>query len=137
VGSAAPTLLLCGDLALLHDASSWLLAPRAARPGLCALVIDNDGGGIFELLPAARSAPRELFERHLAAPHGTDLVAALSGFGLRCTPVHEAKEAAERVAETLGRGGVEFLVARTDRRANAALDAELQARVREALAGGC
>jgi 2-succinyl-5-enolpyruvyl-6-hydroxy-3-cyclohexene-1-carboxylate synthase len=135
-GSGGPTLLISGDLALLHDASAWLLAARAPQLNLCAVVLDNDGGGIFELLPVARSAPREAFERHLAAPHGLDLVAALRGFGLRCTPVSEPKQLVERVGSALGRGGIEFVVARTDRRANAQLDAELAEAVLHAVGEG-
>ena len=45
-----PTLLITGDLALLHDSNGWLLASAAQLP-LCVLLIDNAGGGIFEQLP--------------------------------------------------------------------------------------
>jgi 2-succinyl-5-enolpyruvyl-6-hydroxy-3-cyclohexene-1-carboxylate synthase len=117
--AGAPTLLLCGDLALLHDASGWAAAARAGVD-LCAVVIDNDGGGIFELLPAARSFPRDVFERHLAAPHGLDLVGALRGFGLRASRVSRAKELAEEVRAALQRPGVDVLVVPSDRRAHAA-----------------
>ena len=124
--AGAPTLLVCGDLALLHDASGWVGAARSSA-NLCAVVLDNGGGGIFELLPAARSFPREIFERHLAAPHGLDLVAALRGFGLRARAVERAKELVDEVRGALARPGVDVLVVPGERRANAALHAELMA----------
>ena len=48
-----PTLLVSGDLALLHDSNGWLWRPRlqAAGRSLLVVLIDNGGGGIFEQLP--------------------------------------------------------------------------------------
>ena len=45
---------LIGDLSLLHDASGLSIGPGEPRPDLCVIVVNNDGGGIFEgLEPAA------------------------------------------------------------------------------------
>jgi 2-succinyl-5-enolpyruvyl-6-hydroxy-3-cyclohexene-1-carboxylate synthase len=130
--SGAPTLLLSGDLALLHDASGWVGALRSGVD-LCAVVLDNGGGGIFELLPAASSLPREVFERHLAAPHGLDLVAALRGFGVRAQRVTRAKTLVEEVRAALARPGIDVLVVPGDRQANARLHAELMAAAAQAV----
>jgi len=138
LGSAAagaPTLLLCGDLALLHDVSGWAGALRSGID-LCAVVLDNGGGGIFELLPAARSLPREVFERHLATPHGLDLVAALSGFGIRAQRVTRAKALVEEVRAALARPGIDVLVVPGERQANARLHAELTAAAMAAVTSG-
>ena len=60
LGAAAalrrPTVLWCGDLALLHDVAG-LLAGRMHGRDL-AIVSNDDGGGIFEYLPAARLVSR-------------------------------------------------------------------------------
>jgi 2-succinyl-5-enolpyruvyl-6-hydroxy-3-cyclohexene-1-carboxylate synthase len=133
--AGAPTVLVCGDLALLHDASGWVGAAQSGID-LVAVVLDNDGGGIFELLPAARSIPREIFERHLAAPHGLDLLPALRGFGLRAQRVTRAKQLADELRAALARPGIDVLVVPGDRRANAALHAELMSSVASALGGG-
>jgi 2-succinyl-5-enolpyruvyl-6-hydroxy-3-cyclohexene-1-carboxylate synthase len=130
--SGRPTVLLAGDLAVLHDASGWVAAARCAA-NLSIVVIDNDGGGIFEWLPAATSVERGAFERHLAAPQGIDLCAALRGFGLRCSEVARAKDLTDALREATARPGVDCIVVRTDRRRNAERLRELQQCVSVAL----
>ena len=57
LGSAAPTALLIGDIALLHD-TNGLLGLRERAADLTIVVVDNDGGGIFSFLPQATAVPR-------------------------------------------------------------------------------
>ncbi len=47
--SQGPTLLVTGDLALLHDINGWLFSTQLTPP-LVVLLIDNGGGGIFQQL---------------------------------------------------------------------------------------
>jgi 2-succinyl-5-enolpyruvyl-6-hydroxy-3-cyclohexene-1-carboxylate synthase len=68
--SQVPMALLLGDVAALHDAGG--LAAAAAVPGpLAIVVVNNDGGRIFERLPLGRdecmAAARE---RLFVTPHG-------------------------------------------------------------------
>ena len=61
---AAPTAVLVGDVAFLHDAAG---ARRRRRRGvdLTVVVVDNDGGGIFSFLPqAGASRPLRAALRH-------------------------------------------------------------------------
>lgn len=90
-----PGLLLCGDLAFLHDLSAlaavplWRRAAAAGDPGaqtLCAhlahsaiVVLANDGGAIFDFLPVA-GVPGYRRWVHLA--HGLELQHAAAQFGL-------------------------------------------------------
>jgi len=70
--TGAPTAVLIGDVALLHDASSLTgLASRGVDVRI--VVIDNDGGGIFSFLPQATVLAGERFEQLFGTPHGTDL----------------------------------------------------------------
>jgi 2-succinyl-5-enolpyruvyl-6-hydroxy-3-cyclohexene-1-carboxylate synthase len=65
-----------GDLALLHDLNG-LLAAREEGVRVIFVVVQNDGGGIFHLLPIRRFDPP--FTRLFATPHGreVDRIAAL------------------------------------------------------------
>ena len=54
-----PMVLVTGDLALLHDSNGWLHA-RPSGPPLLVVLIDNNGGGIFQQLPIDASSPRDL-----------------------------------------------------------------------------
>ena len=65
-----PTVAIVGDLAALHDTNAWLLVPDVETLDLTLVVVDDDGGAIFDLLPPSRfPAQRRLF----ATPHGRDL----------------------------------------------------------------
>ena len=69
-GSGAPVLALVGDLAALHDANAWLLDAAVEGCDLTVVVLDDDGGTIFDLLPPGSfPAQRRLF----ATPHARDL----------------------------------------------------------------
>ena len=78
--NGAPVIAIVGDLALLHDTNAWLLDAAVERLDLTVVVLDDDGGTIFDLLPPGGfPAQRRLF----ATPHGRDLahLAALHGLG--------------------------------------------------------
>jgi len=66
-GLGQPTTLVIGDLAFLHDLSSLSLVSESPVP-LTVVVINNNGGRIFEQLPAFDF--REIVETYFVAPHG-------------------------------------------------------------------
>ena len=59
-----PVVLLIGDVALLHDLGGLLAARRLALE-LTIVVLNNDGGGIFDFLPGQRVGRRALRRAHL------------------------------------------------------------------------
>jgi len=118
----APAFALIGDLALLHDAAGLAIGPGEPRPDLCLVVVNNDGGGIFEALePAAFPGS---FDRVFCTPHGASLELLAAAFGVPYTLVERPGELAKAIPGT----GLRIIEARTDRAANA----WLRARMREA-----
>jgi len=126
-----PGYALLGDLSLLHDQNGLILGPREPRPDLCLVVVNNDGGGIFSLLPqAALTGP---FERVFGTPHGVDIGYLAAATGTPYTPLASIEDLPKAI-----RGqGLRIVEARTDRAQNAAVHAALrdaaQAAVRAAL----
>ncbi len=73
-----PVVLLIGDVALAHDIGGLLAASRLGLK-LTIVLLDNDGGGIFHFLPAAREG--DAFVEHIATPHGLDFAHAATLYG--------------------------------------------------------
>ena len=75
-----PVVLLIGDVALAHDVGGLLAASRLGLK-LVIVLIDNDGGGIFDFLPAA-AAGRRVRRAHRDARTGLDFSHAAALYGL-------------------------------------------------------
>jgi 2-succinyl-5-enolpyruvyl-6-hydroxy-3-cyclohexene-1-carboxylate synthase len=132
VGSAAPTALLIGDIAFLHD-SNGLLGAAGRGIDLVCVVVDNDGGGIFSFLPQARALPTQPFEALFGTPHGLDLVALAAAYGVDARALTRDDEMGAAVGESAAKGGVHVLVARTDRGANIAVHGRIDGAVAAAV----
>ncbi|MEM9220160.1 MAG: thiamine pyrophosphate-binding protein, partial [Cyanobacteria bacterium P01_F01_bin.150] len=60
-----PSVLLTGDLAFLHDTNGLLMQAKL-KGHLTIVLINNNGGGIFEMLPISQMEPP--FEEFFATP---------------------------------------------------------------------
>jgi len=78
-GLKRPTTLLLGDLAALHDLNSLSLV-RHSDVHVIVLIVNNHGGGVFDLLPIAKQT--QYFERYFATPHEYSFADAATTFGL-------------------------------------------------------
>lgn len=95
---AAPSFVLIGDLAFVHD-SNALVALDGRGVDLRIIVVDNDGGGIFSFLPQAALLEHERFEQLFGTPLGTDVLALASAHGIAtatATTVDELIDQIER-----------------------------------------
>ncbi|WP_084963429.1 2-succinyl-5-enolpyruvyl-6-hydroxy-3-cyclohexene-1-carboxylic-acid synthase [Thermoactinospora rubra] len=122
-----PAYALLGDLSFLHDHNGLILGPREPRPNLCLVVVNNDGGGIFSLLPQA--ALRDPFERVFGTPHGVDLAYLAAATGTPYTLLGDISE----LPKALRGEGVRIVEARTERESNALLHAQLREAAHAAL----
>jgi 2-succinyl-5-enolpyruvyl-6-hydroxy-3-cyclohexene-1-carboxylate synthase len=119
LGAAAaggPTIILSGDLSLLHDMTALGTAARFGLP-VTVVVVNNDGGGIFHFLPQA--AYPEHFERLLGTPHGTNFQAMAAAFGIEHHHVVDA-DTFQRLVATPATGP-RLIEIRTDRVKNVAI----------------
>ena len=131
---AGPALLLCGDLAFLHDVGGLLAAHRHGL-SLAIVVLDNDGGGIFSFLPQATALPGELFERFWGTPQAVDLAALTQLHGVGTRRARLAGQVADGLAWLGDQPGVAALVVQTDRAANVGVHEALNRAVAAALDG--
>jgi 2-succinyl-5-enolpyruvyl-6-hydroxy-3-cyclohexene-1-carboxylate synthase len=122
-----PSYALIGDLTLLHDQNGLILGPREPRPDLCLVVVNNDGGGIFSMLPQARlDGP---FERLFGTAHGVDLAHLAAATGTPYTLLEDLED----ISKAIKGDGLRIVEARTDRVRNAAVHAAMREAVHRAL----
>ena len=86
------TFAVLGDLAFLHDVSALA---HAGNPDLRLFVLDNNGGGIFSTLPQAGV---DGFEKIFGTPHGRDIQAIATSFGVKTSKISTSTELAKVVA---------------------------------------
>ena len=77
-GLKSPLWLVTGDLAFLHDGNG-LLGAADDNSGLFVVLVNNHGGGIFELLPVAQRCQK--FEKLYATPQNVDLSKLVAAHG--------------------------------------------------------
>lgn len=113
IASGAPTVLLIGDVALLHD-TNGLLGLAARGVDLSIVVTNNDGGSIFSFLPQATQVDAGDFEKIYGTPHGVSFAHLAAAHSLRYCDVSDiaSLDAAVRA------GGPGVVEARFDRSAN-------------------
>lgn len=116
-----PTVLLTGDLALLHDTNGFLLHKKF-HGSLTVVLINNRGGGIFEHLPVAKFDPP--FEEFFATPQEVDFARLCSAYQVGHQLI-ENWAALIAAIEKLPPRGVRVLEIRTDRKRDAATRKQL------------
>ncbi len=79
--SSRPTVLVLGDLSLLHDLGGLLAVSRFGLRNFHIVVLNNDGGGIFARLPIAQHEPP--YTALFRTPHGLTFAPAAEMYGLR------------------------------------------------------
>lgn len=134
-GTGAATVVLIGDVALLHDSNALLgLADRGVD--LTIVVVDNDGGGIFSFLPQGAALGAERFEQLFGTPHGVDLSVLAAAHGLMTVDPATANDVADAVRASIDAGGSRIMRIRTDRTDNVKVHDHLNRAVAQALDAG-
>jgi 2-succinyl-5-enolpyruvyl-6-hydroxy-3-cyclohexene-1-carboxylate synthase len=132
-GRTAPVVLLIGDVALAHDIGG-LIAARRLSLKLTIVLLDNDGGGIFDFLPVARAPiAREVYGEHVATPPGLDFAQAAELYGLTHERPRDLPELRESLERAIAQERSAIIEIRTERAANVALHERVWEAVASAL----
>ncbi|HJL02849.1 MAG TPA: 2-succinyl-5-enolpyruvyl-6-hydroxy-3-cyclohexene-1-carboxylic-acid synthase [Polyangiaceae bacterium LLY-WYZ-15_(1-7)] len=134
-GTGRPTALLLGDVSMLHDAGSLLLA-RGLEVPLAIVALNNDGGRIFEQLPVHGALEAAPFEAHFAMRHGLALAPIAAAYGLEARTLAGPDALGPALAAALEAPGATFLEVPVPPGSAAAATRGLRARFEAALAEG-
>ncbi|MEM6796035.1 MAG: thiamine pyrophosphate-dependent enzyme, partial [Acidobacteriota bacterium] len=130
VATGRPSLVLLGDVSLLHDVGSLATVPTGEGP-FVVVVIDNRGGRIFEQLPVARQVDARRLEHWITPPtRGRDFAHAAAFGDFEHRPANTAEALDRALEEAFSSGGRWLLEARVEPSRAAAERRELMTRWR-------
>ncbi|WP_436910591.1 2-succinyl-5-enolpyruvyl-6-hydroxy-3-cyclohexene-1-carboxylic-acid synthase [Halosimplex marinum] len=129
-GSATddPLVVVTGDLAYYHDTNGLLSVARCGVDATIVL-INNDGGGIFHILPIEEFDPP--FTEQFVTPHGLDFEHSADLYGLGFRRATDLDDFAAAYRESLDSDGTQVIEVRTDGEASHRRRERLHERVRE------
>lgn len=126
----APTVLLLGDLSLYHDMNGlWAVRRHGVRAVI--IVLDNDGGGIFNFLP--QSEHPDVFEELFGTPLGVRMEDVARLYGLEFCAVEAAADLPVTLRAALSRERPVMVCVRFERAASVAGHRACWAAVSESL----
>lgn len=109
------SVMLTGDLALLHDTNGFLLKNKFVGH-LTIILINNNGGGIFEMLPIAKFEPT--FEEFFATPQNINFSQLCATYGVEHQIIDSWEQLKQRL-NPLPSSGIRALELQTNRREDA------------------
>lgn len=109
------SVMLTGDLALLHDTNGFLLRNKFIGH-LTIILINNNGGGIFEMLPVSKFEP--LFEEYFATPQDIDFAKLCATYNVEYELINSWQHLQQRL-NPLPEKGIRVLEIQTNRKADA------------------
>lgn len=109
------SVMLTGDLALLHDTNGFLISQKF-QGHLTIVLINNNGGGIFEMLPISKFEPP--FEEFFATPQNINFAHLCQTYNVE----HELIQSWEQLEQRLNplpTKGIRVLEIQTNRKIDA------------------
>jgi len=76
--SQKPTILITGDLAFYYDLNGLLTSLKYKIP-LVVILINNNGGGIFQMLPVSNY--KKVFNDYFITPHNLNFSSIVKSYG--------------------------------------------------------
>ncbi|TAE58441.1 MAG: 2-succinyl-5-enolpyruvyl-6-hydroxy-3-cyclohexene-1-carboxylic-acid synthase [Nostocales cyanobacterium] len=109
------SVMLTGDLSILHDTNGFLIKNKFIGH-LTIVLINNNGGGIFEMLPIAEFNPP--FEEFFATPQDIDFAQLCTTYGVQHELISSWEQLKEKL-QCLPSQGIRVLEIRTNRKRDA------------------
>ena len=106
------SVMLTGDLSLLHDTNGFLISNKFIGH-LTIILINNNGGGIFEMLPIAKFNPP--FEEFFATPQNIDFSQLCATYNVQHKLISSWKELQNQLRQ-LPKTAIRVLEIRTNRK---------------------
>ena len=110
LSSNQQTFAMIGDIAALHDLSSFVVPTSEKKPNITFIVNDNNGGGIFNLLEQSKVSD---FERVFGTPTDLNLVQIFNSLGADVKAINTTAELEANIAKT---NGIKVLVVKINTR---------------------
>ncbi|WP_277454323.1 2-succinyl-5-enolpyruvyl-6-hydroxy-3-cyclohexene-1-carboxylic-acid synthase [Janibacter sp. DB-40] len=95
---AEPTYALLGDLTFLHDANGLLIGPDEPVPDLTIVVVDDDGGSIFDTLEYGAAEHAGPMRRLFTTPTGADIEGLCAAHGVPATTARTPEDLTRSIA---------------------------------------
>ena len=111
-----PTVMLTGDLSLLHDTNGFLIRQHF-QGSLTIVLMNNDGGGIFGMLPVAQFDPP--FEEFFSTPQHINFADLCKTYQVSHELIPDWSTLASRLGQ-LPASGIRVLEVKCDRTFDAA-----------------
>ncbi|HYX13425.1 MAG TPA: 2-succinyl-5-enolpyruvyl-6-hydroxy-3-cyclohexene-1-carboxylic-acid synthase [Nostoc sp.] len=109
------SVMLTGDLALLHDTNGFLIRNKFVGH-LTILLINNNGGGIFEMLPIAKFDPP--FEEFFGTPQDIDFAQLCATYNVQHELITSWQQLQQKL-NPLPTTGIRVLELQTNRKLDA------------------
>ncbi|KZL49031.1 2-succinyl-5-enolpyruvyl-6-hydroxy-3-cyclohexene-1-carboxylic-acid synthase [Nodularia spumigena CENA596] len=109
------SVMLTGDLALLHDTNGFLIRNKFIGH-LTIILINNNGGGIFEMLPISKFDPP--FEEFFATPQDIDFAQLCATYNVQHQLINSWSQLQKNL-QMLPKKGIRVLELRTNRKVDA------------------
>ena len=115
-------VLICGDLAFYHDLNG-LLAAKKYNISLTVILLNNDGGGIFDLLPISKF--ENTFEEFFGTAHGLDFAPIIKAYDCEHILIQDWQHFQTALLSSLDTTGTQVLEIKSDRKRNKELHFEI------------
>jgi 2-succinyl-5-enolpyruvyl-6-hydroxy-3-cyclohexene-1-carboxylate synthase len=113
-----PHYLICGDISALYDSNAFWTQPFPKN--LKIVIIQNNGGGIFQIIPGPANSP--LRQQYFEATHSTSPAAVIRGYGFEVLECSNKSEVSAMITDFLSAANsIQILQIQTAQNENAAV----------------